>query len=351
MGWSTRPRVVPQEAVTPSAPASVTPVTPELQRTLELAPSMLAYWDRDLRCRFANRAYEQWFGVALESLPGTWLPDLLGPALYALNRCYIDGALAGRPQHFERTLVDRDGVRRESLACYLPDLRDGTVHGFAVQVTDVTHLKRIEASLAHELRERQRILDRLAATEQALRHAQRLARIGSWEWEAATDIGTWSDELYRIFGLDPARIPPGRAWQAERYAPDSWRRLQDAIERALAHGESYHLFLEALPATGGRCWLEAFGEPWHDDTGAVAGLRGTIRLMDPLAGLHPAPLPAATRMRDPLQRITMLVHALSRRLEPGLAATWVGAIQQATDEVATLLAEAEAQAGSRPPGP
>ena len=49
------------------------------------APSMLACWDRGLRCRFANKAYERWFEVAADTLNGTAIQDLLEPTLFALD--------------------------------------------------------------------------------------------------------------------------------------------------------------------------------------------------------------------------------------------------------------------------
>ena len=72
-------------------------------------PSMLAYWDRDLRCRFANRAYERWFGVDSDSLVGTSIKDLLGPQLFALNEPHIRAALNGIEQLFERVVPGPDG--------------------------------------------------------------------------------------------------------------------------------------------------------------------------------------------------------------------------------------------------
>ena len=43
----------------------------------------------------------------------------------------------------------------------------------------------------------------LAANEAKLAEAQQIARMGSWEWEIAADRVTWSDELYRIYGVTP----------------------------------------------------------------------------------------------------------------------------------------------------
>lgn len=120
----------------------------ELLRTLvDKIPSMLAYWDSALRCRFANRAYEHWFGVSPEALIGKHISELLGP-LYQLNLPYIERALRGEPQEFEREIPDPfGGPSRHSLANYIPDIANGVVHGFFVLVSDISAMKRAELAL------------------------------------------------------------------------------------------------------------------------------------------------------------------------------------------------------------
>jgi PAS domain S-box-containing protein len=110
-------------------------------------PSMLAYWDTEQRCRFANAAYERWFGVRPDTILGKTLEDLLGP-IYPLNRPYIEGALAGQPQHFEREIPDpAGGPPRYSQADYVPDVASGVVRGFAVVVSDITARRELELRL------------------------------------------------------------------------------------------------------------------------------------------------------------------------------------------------------------
>ena len=120
----------------------------ELLRLLaDRIPAMLAYWDAALRCRFANRAYESWFGVTPESLIGKHISELLGP-LYQLNRPYLEGALRGEPQEFEREIPSpTGGPTRYSVASYIPDVIDGDVRGFFVLVTDISPIKRTKLAL------------------------------------------------------------------------------------------------------------------------------------------------------------------------------------------------------------
>lgn len=124
---------------------------------VDRVPTMLAYWDRNLKCRFANRAYETWFGVDPDRLIGTSIQDLLGPELFALNEPYMQKALAGERQVFERTVPGPGGVQRPALAEYIPDVVDGEVRGFLVQVTNLTELKETQAALKREGQLRARI--------------------------------------------------------------------------------------------------------------------------------------------------------------------------------------------------
>lgn len=102
---------------------------------------MLAYWDDSQICRFANEAYRNWFGKAPSEILGTSLQSVLGP-LYELNLPYIQGALRGEPQVFERRIPLLDGTGyRDSLATYTPDIAGGLVRGFIAQVSDVSLIK------------------------------------------------------------------------------------------------------------------------------------------------------------------------------------------------------------------
>lgn len=121
-----------------------------LRRLVDRLPSMLAYWDKGLICRYANQAYKRWFGITPEHLIGTSIVDLLGPDLYALNKPYIDAALRGEEQTFERLIPGPGGTKRFAMAWYIPDVVDGVVEGFMVQVTELTQLRETEDALHRE---------------------------------------------------------------------------------------------------------------------------------------------------------------------------------------------------------
>lgn len=121
--------------------------------------AMVAYWDKDQVCRFANAAYMKWFGWTRESLLGHTMRELLGPDIYAKNLPYIQGALRGKPQLFERSIPrPGGGGTRDSIASYTPDVRDGQVVGFFVHVSDATPIKERERALERALAERDHAL-------------------------------------------------------------------------------------------------------------------------------------------------------------------------------------------------
>lgn len=145
---------------------------------LDQSPSMLAYWDGGLVCRYANKAYHTWFGVEGEQLTGTNLKDLLGLKLFTLNEPFIRAALRGEPQHFQRK-IEHGGVARQGLASYLPHIVNGKVMGFVAEVNDVTALHETHRALQDEW------FSTTSPGTSCARARQRCARRKNWRiWEA-----------------------------------------------------------------------------------------------------------------------------------------------------------------------
>jgi PAS domain S-box-containing protein len=110
-----------------------------------------------------------------------------------------------------------------------------------------------------------------------LREAQRLAKMGSWNWDIETDTVTWSEELYRIAGRDLNL--PAVSYQEHHalYTSESWERLQRAVEETLRTGTPYELDLEMIRSDGVKLWLVARGEAQRNYTGRIARLHGTVQ--------------------------------------------------------------------------
>ena len=135
----------------------------QLLRMLDHVPGMIAWWDPDLRNRFANRAFAEWFGGTPEQLLGTHMRDVLGAEVFAVSEQYATCALTGERSIFERVLFDRAGEPRSTTTHYVPATVDGEPAGFFVLVADISTRSRVERALEESVRqmalleERQRI--------------------------------------------------------------------------------------------------------------------------------------------------------------------------------------------------
>jgi diguanylate cyclase (GGDEF)-like protein/PAS domain S-box-containing protein len=118
-----------------------------LRMITDNTPALIGYIDSDLRYRYANGTYFDWFGKKPEDLLGRSMREVLGEAAYAVREPHVREALAGREATFD---VPREtsGFDRHAHTRYVPDVRaDGTVAGFYVLASDVTALAESRAEL------------------------------------------------------------------------------------------------------------------------------------------------------------------------------------------------------------
>lgn len=102
--------------------------------------TILAYWDKDLVCRFVNNAVFNWFGLMPEHMINkTNLPDFLGP-VYEHNLPHIEAALKGKTQVFNQMISVPSGKVLNARITYVPDFDEDNVKGIFMHVADVSHL-------------------------------------------------------------------------------------------------------------------------------------------------------------------------------------------------------------------
>jgi PAS domain S-box-containing protein len=126
---------------------------------LDALPAMVAYWDRHLINRFANRAHELWFGAGPGALLGKNLRELLGEELFQRDLTHIEAALRGDVRIFEQSAPKSDGTGyRHSLTHYLPDIEAGDVRGFYVLIHDISEITNSRLQLAGARRENDELI-------------------------------------------------------------------------------------------------------------------------------------------------------------------------------------------------
>lgn len=119
-----------------------------LRTVADALPSLVAYWDQQLVCRFANKPYLEWFGKTPEQMLGLSMQTVLGEQLFQQNLPFIRNALAGEHQQFERAIPKPDGSLGYVLADYIPDRdAEGSINGFIALVTNITRLREADAAI------------------------------------------------------------------------------------------------------------------------------------------------------------------------------------------------------------
>jgi PAS domain S-box-containing protein len=89
--------------------------------------------------------------------------------------------------------------------------------------------------------ERQRAIKDLRRSEKSLAEAQRIANLGNWDWDIVKNELNWSDEIYRIFGLEPQEF--GATYEAfmDRVHPDDREYVDQSVKKALERSMDYSI--------------------------------------------------------------------------------------------------------------
>lgn len=119
--------------------------------------------------------------------------------------------------------------------------------------------------------------DPVTRIERQLALAQQITHVGSWEWDARTGAVAWSDELYRIYGLEPQSCDITFESFLARVHPEDRERVQREVRGALDRGGRFAYAERILRPDSSVRNLETVGEVARDAQGRAVGLIGTCR--------------------------------------------------------------------------
>lgn len=92
---------------------------------------------------------------------------------------------------------------------------------------------------ARDVTQRNRVEEELRKSTRLLAEAQRIAHLGSWNWDVATDELIWSDEVFRIFGFAPQEFEPNYPRFLEMVHPDDRPLVEESVRLALDNTKPY----------------------------------------------------------------------------------------------------------------
>lgn len=155
-------------------------------------------------------------------------------------------------------------------------------------------------------------LDRL---EQQFAEIQRLAHLGSWEWQIASNVVSWSDELYRIYGVAPGEFEATYEAFLERIHPEDRAMVNDTVQRAYAERSAYAFDHRLVRPDGSVRWLHGRGNVIAGEDGAPQRLYGVaIDITERKRSeqfLREFIANASHELRTPAAAITHAIHVLA----------------------------------------
>ena len=139
----------------------------------------------------------------------------------------------------------------------------------------ISFLERFANSLALALaQERSRL--KLRQSEERLRLAQDAAKAGSWEWDIQTGQNVWSDELWRLYGLEPGICEASYEAWLQSIIPEDRAKTEEAVQNAARQGNELNVEWRVRHSQGEERWLMSRGKPVRDPEGRVLRYLGIV---------------------------------------------------------------------------
>jgi two-component system, cell cycle sensor histidine kinase and response regulator CckA len=120
-----------------------------------------------------------------------------------------------------------------------------------------------------DITKRKQAEEALQKSDALLKETQKITKVGGWELDVQTGKVTWTDEVYRIYGVDYSYDPSNVDQDIKFYAPDAVPIISNAFQKALQYGEPYDLELEFIRANGEHIWVRTSGKPVFIDKNVV----------------------------------------------------------------------------------
>ena len=270
--------------------------------------------------------------VALLALAfGTWagmLGGVLGAALFWVAGVYHDASYSAVDVGYRLIVLVALGALIGWLATRLGD-----------------------AELAADVAERRRAENELRRSEASLAEAQRIAHLGSWEWDVQDDLVTWSDELHRICGLEPGSLDLSYEAFLERVHPDDRGRVDAIVRSSFETLKPFAFSYRALRPDGSERILDAHGDVVAED-GRIVRMAGTahdvterIEVEERLA-VSAELRRRAVELNDTVVQGLAVAHYRLARNDPEAAEAVGAALARAKELVHDLLGDAAPEPGS-----
>ncbi len=236
----------------------------QLQAILDYSPALISIRDLDGNIILANNQFNILDGPPPEEYVGKNVSTVF-PKNFAdvLRENDHETLKKKKPVVTEEIVRHKDGSWHTYLTVRFPLYNhEDITYGTCSISTDITHRKQVE--------------NNLYKSEERLKEAQRIGKMGSWEYDIKTQRITWSDQAFQLFGNEPPPDPTNLG-EIHKYYPDDAALLHNAIHRAKENGESFKQDLHLKLYSGHSAYHSFTVYPIQDPKGLVEKLIGTVQ--------------------------------------------------------------------------
>lgn len=244
-----------------------------LRDVIEFAPDAMVIVNADGEIQLVNAQTETLFGYTREELIGQnhelLVPDQIRDR-HREHRATYGANPRARPMGTGLELFARRKDGSEiPVEISLSPLGDQDEPLVCSAIRDITARRQIE-------HQRQLVEDELRRSRARLAEAERIAGIGSWERDLATDLVAFSDGLLEIYGLSADEYDGTLATARGLVYPADREHIRHKIDRAVAERSSYTVEYRAIRADGRVRNLRSHGDVMVDDNGSPVRVAGIV---------------------------------------------------------------------------
>ncbi len=259
------------------------------RRLAENSPDIIVRFDRENRHLYANPAAVEPYGRLPEEIIGKTNSELGMDTekVKFWEAHYEEVFRTGKPEIMEFQYISPQGKKYYFDTRIVPEFIDGKVGSVLAISRDITDAKKAEATLKETLDNLENLVKERTAefekaysflkeSEKGLAEAQRMARLGNWDWNIITNELHWSDEIYRIFGRAPQEF--GATYDAflSFVHPEDRDYVNNAVLEAL-NGKTYNIDHRIILPTGEERIVHEQGEVLFGEKKTPVLMRGTVQ--------------------------------------------------------------------------
>ncbi len=237
----------------------------KLRLFIEHAPAAIAMFDSDMKYLATSSRWFREYGIKEQNIIGRSHYDIfpdIPDRWKAIHRRVLAGSVErNEADPWVRADGHTDWIRWELRPWYT---HGDEIGGLIIFSENINDLKRIEMALKEN--------------EERLKRSQEIAHLGSWELDLVNNVLNWSDEVYRIFGLEPQEF--GATYEAflERVHPDDREAVDEAYSGSLRDSvDTYDIEHRVIRKSNGEVRIvHEKCEHFRDESGAIIRSVGMV---------------------------------------------------------------------------